>query len=105
MLTLTLVLNASFWWRRREEAREGGEHNNQPKEGRAAKMPATEAMQQAMTSQFNERTRGRCNNDDAVERHVCIKVVQLRTIITQRHIENPLALLEQGFVRVFLGPR
>jgi hypothetical protein len=26
------------------------------------------------------------------------------TIITQRHVENPLAFLEQGFVRVYLGP-
>ncbi len=75
-LMLTLMLNASFWWWRQEEAREGGEHNNQPKEGGAAKMPATEAMQQAMTSQHDKRTRGRHNNDNAVERHVCRKVVQ-----------------------------
>jgi hypothetical protein len=54
----------------------GGEHNNQPKEGRAAEMPATEATQQAMKSQHDIRTRGQCNNDDAVERHVCSKVVQ-----------------------------
>jgi hypothetical protein len=53
-----------------------GEHNNQPKEGRAAKMPATEVMQQATTSQRNERTQGQRNNDDAVERHVCSKVIQ-----------------------------
>jgi hypothetical protein len=75
-LTLTLVLNASFWWWQREEAREGGEHNNQPKEGCAAKMPATVVTKQATTSQQDERTKGRCNNDDAVERHVCSKVVQ-----------------------------
>jgi hypothetical protein len=35
-----------------------GKHNNQPKEGRVAKMPATEAKQQATTSRRNERTRG-----------------------------------------------
>jgi hypothetical protein len=35
-----------------------GGHNNQPKEGCAMKMPATEAKQQATTSQHNERTRG-----------------------------------------------
>jgi hypothetical protein len=46
------------------------------KEGCTAKMPATEAMQQATTSQHDERTTGWCNNDDAVERHVCSKVVQ-----------------------------
>jgi hypothetical protein len=40
------------------------------------KMPAIEAMQQAMTSQHKERTRGWRNNDDAVERHVCSEVVQ-----------------------------
>jgi hypothetical protein len=68
-----------------------------PKEGHAAKMLATEAMQQATTSQRDERTKGRSNNYDAVEKHVCSKVV------TQRQVENPLALLEQGFVRVFLG--
>jgi hypothetical protein len=68
-----------------------------PEEGCAAKMPATEATQQATTSQRNKRTRGRHTNDDAVQRHVCSKVV------TQRHVENPLALLEQGFVVVFLG--
>jgi hypothetical protein len=33
-------------------------HNNQPKEGRVAKMPATEVKQQATTSRRNERTRG-----------------------------------------------
>ena len=38
-------------------------------------MPATEATQQATTSQCNIRTRGWGNNDDAVERHVCSKVV------------------------------
>ncbi len=53
-----------------------GEHNNQPKEGWAAKMPATEATQQAMTCQQDKRTRGRHSNDDAVERNVCSKVVQ-----------------------------
>jgi hypothetical protein len=57
---------------RRQER--GGEHSNQPKEGRAAKMPAIEATQQATTSQWVERTRGRRNNDDAVERHVCSEV-------------------------------
>ncbi len=46
------------------------------KKGRAAKMPATEVTQQATTSQRNERTRGWRNNDDAVEKHVCSKVVQ-----------------------------
>ncbi len=66
-------------------------------------MPAIEVTQQATTSQCNERTRGRRNNDDAVERHVCSEVVQKRTIITHRHVENPLALLEQDFVRVFIG--
>jgi hypothetical protein len=35
-----------------------GEHINQPNEGRAAKVPVTEAKQQATTSQCNERTRG-----------------------------------------------
>ncbi len=57
-------------------ARKGGEHNNQLKEGWAAKMQATVATQQATTSQHNERTRGRRTNDDTVERHVCSKVVQ-----------------------------
>jgi hypothetical protein len=46
------------------------------KVGCAAKMPTIEATKQATTSQRNKRTRGRCNNDDAVERHVCSKVVQ-----------------------------
>jgi hypothetical protein len=49
---------------------EGGEHNNQPKEGRAAKMPAIEAMQQATTSRHNKRTSRQCNNYDAVERNI-----------------------------------
>ncbi len=70
MLTSTLVSNASFWWRQWEEARGGGEHNNQPKEGREAKMPATEATQQATTSWHNKRTKGWRNNDDAVERNI-----------------------------------
>jgi hypothetical protein len=34
-----------------------GKHNNQPKVGRMAKMPATEAKQQATTSWLDERTR------------------------------------------------
>jgi hypothetical protein len=38
-------------------------HNNQPKEGRVANMPATEAKQQASTSWRNERTRGQCNTN------------------------------------------
>ncbi len=42
-----------------------------------------------------------CSNK---EYHVCSKVVQQITIITQRHVENPSALLELGFVRVFSGP-
>jgi hypothetical protein len=67
-----------------------------PKEGCAAKLPVTEATQQATTSQRNKRTRRRCNNDDAVQRHVCSKVV------TRKHVEI-FALLEQGFIRVFLG--
>jgi hypothetical protein len=45
--------------------KEGGEHNNQPKEECAAKMPATKATQEATTSHWDERTRGRRNNDDA----------------------------------------
>ncbi len=40
-----------------------GEHINQPSEGRAAKVPATEAKQQATTSQCNERTRGQRNTN------------------------------------------
>jgi hypothetical protein len=52
-------------------------------------MPAIEVMQQAMTSQREESTRGQRSNIDAVERHVCSKVVQKTTIITQRHVENP----------------
>jgi hypothetical protein len=59
-------------------------------------MPSTEAVQQATTSQRYERTRGQHTNDDAVERHVCSKVVQQRTIITQRYVENPLALFGTG---------
>jgi hypothetical protein len=54
----------------------GGEHNNQPNKGHTAKMPPTEATQQPMTSQHDKRTRGWRNNDDAVERHGCSKVVQ-----------------------------
>jgi hypothetical protein len=38
-----------------------GEHINQPNEGCAVKMPATEAKQQATTSWCNKRTRGRRN--------------------------------------------
>jgi hypothetical protein len=38
-----------------------GKHNNQPKEGCAAKMPATEAKQQATTSRRDKRMRGWCN--------------------------------------------
>ena len=40
-----------------------GEHINQPNEGRAAKVPAAEAKQQATTSQCNKRTRGRHNTN------------------------------------------
>jgi hypothetical protein len=40
-----------------------GEHINQPNEVRAAKVPATEAKQQATTSRCNERTRGRRNTN------------------------------------------
>ncbi len=36
-------------------------HNNQPKEGHAARMPATEAEQRATTIWCNKRTRGQCN--------------------------------------------
>jgi hypothetical protein len=39
------------------------EHNNQPKEGHAAKMPVTEAKQQATTSRRDERTRGQRNTN------------------------------------------
>jgi hypothetical protein len=35
-----------------------GEHINQPNEGGAAKVPGTEAKQQATTSRCNKRTRG-----------------------------------------------
>jgi hypothetical protein len=41
-----------------------------------AKMPGTEAMQQATISQRNERTSRWHNNDDAVEWHVCSKMVK-----------------------------
>jgi hypothetical protein len=40
-----------------------GKHNNQPKEGCAAKMPATEAKQQATASRRYERTGGQCNTN------------------------------------------
>jgi hypothetical protein len=77
MLTLTLVLKASFLMTAAgEETKEGGKHNNQPIEGRAAKISATEETQQATTSQRHERTKGWHNNHDAVERHVCSEVVQ-----------------------------
>jgi hypothetical protein len=36
-------------------------HNNQPKEGHVAKMPATEVKQLATTSRCNKRTRGQHN--------------------------------------------
>ncbi len=39
------------------------EHINQPNEGHAAKVPATEAKEQATTSRCNERTRGRRNTN------------------------------------------
>ncbi len=35
-----------------------GVHNNQPEEGRAAKIPATEVKLQATTSRRNKRMRG-----------------------------------------------
>jgi hypothetical protein len=38
-----------------------GGHNKQPKEGSAAKMPATEAKQEATTSWRDDRIRGRRN--------------------------------------------
>jgi hypothetical protein len=41
-------------------------HNNQPKEGHAAKMPATEAKQKATTSWRNERIRGQRNMNASV---------------------------------------
>ncbi len=37
-------------------------------------MPATEAMQQAMTSRHGKRTKVQCNNDDAVERNIMCAV-------------------------------
>ncbi len=40
-----------------------GGHNKQPKETRAAKMPATEAKQEATTSRRDDRTRGRRNTN------------------------------------------
>jgi hypothetical protein len=40
-----------------------GKHNNQLKEGRAVKMPATKAKQQATTSRHDKRTRGRRNTN------------------------------------------
>jgi hypothetical protein len=40
-----------------------GEHNNHPKQGSAAKMPAIEAKQQATTSQREKRTRGQRNTN------------------------------------------
>jgi hypothetical protein len=40
-----------------------GGHINQPNEGRAAKVPATEVKQQTTTSQCNERTRGQRNTN------------------------------------------
>jgi hypothetical protein len=40
-----------------------GEHINQPNEGCAAKVPATEAKQQTTTSQCNKRTRGQRNTN------------------------------------------
>jgi hypothetical protein len=40
-----------------------GEHINQPNEGCAAKVPATEAKQQATTRRHNKRTRGRRNTN------------------------------------------
>ncbi len=60
--------------RRRQER--GVKTTISQKEGCTANMPATEVTQQATTSQRNEMTRGQRNNDDAVERHVCSKVVQ-----------------------------
>ncbi len=40
-----------------------GEHLNQPNEGRTAKVPATEAKQQATTSRCNKRMRGQHNTN------------------------------------------
>ncbi len=68
-----LVLNA-FLVKAAGGSKRGGEHNNQPNEGRAAKMLATEATQQVTTSRCNERTKGRCNNDDAVEWNIMCAV-------------------------------
>jgi hypothetical protein len=41
----------------------GGERNNQLKKGCTIKMPATEAMQQATTSRWEERTREQRNTN------------------------------------------
>jgi hypothetical protein len=41
----------------------GGEHNNQPKEGRLTQKSALEAMQQATNSWRNKKTRGQCNTN------------------------------------------
>ncbi len=40
-----------------------GIHSNQPKEGRTAKMPSTNATQQALTSQHDKRMRERHNRN------------------------------------------
>jgi hypothetical protein len=41
-------------------------HNNQTRNGCVAKVPATEAKQQATTSQRNKRARGHCNTNISV---------------------------------------
>ncbi len=49
----------------------------------------------------NRDGNGDSDDADPDSLHTPPKSIQSRTIITQRHVENPLALLEEGFVRVF----
>jgi hypothetical protein len=68
-----------------------GKHNSQPKEGRAAKMPATEAKQQATTSRHGEKTRGQCNTNTSTTTAMGMMKMATVTVVTTTMTTTTLA--------------
>jgi hypothetical protein len=68
-----------------------GEHNNKPKEGCAAKMPATEAKKQKTTSRSNKRIRGWCITNASAMTAMWTMTMAMVTVQTMRTMTTMVA--------------
>jgi hypothetical protein len=66
-------------------------HNNQPKEGHAAKMPVTEAKHQATTSWHDKRTGGQCNTNVSATKVTRMMTTATVTVATMMMMTNMVA--------------